>query len=121
LATCGKDRTIQLWDVDTGQRRLSLRGHTDDINWVAFSPDGRTLASASDDNSIKLWDATRDAARMTLSGLSDRVLGVLFSPDGKCLISCGRDGGVIVWDPATGRQQSSFRVSNVNIESMAIS
>jgi WD40 repeat protein len=121
LATCGKDRTIQLWDVDTGQRRLILRGHTDDINWVAFSPDGRSLASASDDNSIKLWDATKDGARMTLSGLSDRVLGVLFSPDGKCLISCGRDGGVIVWDPATGRQRSSFRVPNAKIESMTIS
>jgi WD40 repeat protein len=121
LATCGKDRTIQIWDVGTGQRRLILCGHTDDINWVTFSPDGRTLASASDDNSIRLWDATKGAARRTLTGPGARVLGVLFSPDGNRLISCGRDGGVIVWDPATGEQRSSLRVSHGNIESMAVS
>jgi WD40 repeat protein/tRNA A-37 threonylcarbamoyl transferase component Bud32 len=121
LATCGKDRTVCLWDVHTGHRHLILGGHNDEINWVAFSPDGRTLASASDDKTVKLWDPIKEEIRLTLCGHTDRVVAVLFSPDGRHVISCGRDGRVIVSDPATGKQQSSFKASNGNIESMSIS
>jgi WD40 repeat protein/tRNA A-37 threonylcarbamoyl transferase component Bud32 len=121
LATCGKDRTVCLWDVHTGHRHQVLQGHNDEINWVAYSPDGRTLATASDDKTVKVWDPTKEESRLTLCGHNDRVVAVLFSPDGCHVISCSRDGRVIVSDPATGRKQSSFQASNGNIESMAIS
>jgi WD40 repeat protein len=121
LATCGKDRTALLWDVQTGGRRLILQGHNDDVNWVAFSPNGRSVATASDDKTVKLWDSTSGEARLTLCGHTDRVVAVLFSPDGSHVISSGRDGCVIVSDPATGKTHSSFQATNGNIESLAIS
>lgn len=121
LATSGKDQTVRLWDVATGETRRILNGHSNDVNSVTFSPDGRTLATASEDQSVKLWDAATGRERQTLSGHSAEVVSALFTPDGRRLVSCDRDGWVILWDTAAGREQSSFRVREKLNEAMAIS
>ncbi|CAD8128937.1 unnamed protein product [Paramecium sonneborni] len=56
LASGSLDKSICLWDVQTGQQKAKLDGHMRSVNSVCFSPDGATLASGSDDNSIRLWD-----------------------------------------------------------------
>jgi len=56
LASGSRNKTITLWDVPSGKKTATLKGHTDIVSSVAFSPDGKTLASGSQDKTIKLWD-----------------------------------------------------------------
>ena len=99
------DDTIRLWDVATGRPIGNpLTGHTDQVLSVAFSPDGKTLASGSVDDTVRLWDvATGRPIGQPLTGHAGAVDSVAFSPDGKTLASGSADDTIRLWDVATGR------------------
>src|SRR5262249_48219854 len=89
----------KVWDAQTGQALLTLKGGAP----VAFSPDGKTLASGSGDNTIKLWDAQTGQERATLKRHTHPVSGVAYSPDGRRIASGSGEKTVKVWDARTGQ------------------
>jgi WD40 repeat protein len=91
----------------------TLEGHSDSVNAVTFSPDGKQLASVSDDETVRLWDAATGAVLQTLEGHSDSVNAVAFSSDGKQLASASDDKIVRLWDAATGAVLQTLEIDAV--------
>jgi tricorn protease-like protein len=77
-------------------------GHRDSIQSVAYSPDGKFIASGSNDDSIRIWDAATGKVLHTLTGFVGAIWTVTYSPDGKFIASAGVDGAVRIWEAETG-------------------
>ena len=80
-----------------------LRGHTNIVSSIAWSPDGKILASNSVDDTIRLWDPRSGAFLQELTGHTDSIYSVAWSPDGKMLASGSVDDTIRLWDPRSGQ------------------
>ncbi len=101
--------------VQASRLQLTLRGHTGGLNDVAFSPDGKRLATASNDKSAKVWGAASGQELFTLCCHADVVYKIAFSPDGKRFATASGDKTVKTWDAATGKELLAFSVAAVGV------
>ena len=96
--------SLKVGDPQTGKEILSAPGHAAIVHCLAYSPDGKRLASGSQDKMVKVWDAATGKELHNLAGHSDAVHSVAFRSDGNLLASAGEDGRVILWEIAGRRK-----------------
>ncbi len=91
----------RLWDAVTGRLLHSLSGHTNSVISASFSPDGRTIVTASRDKTALLWNTATGELLHTLSGHTLPVNSAAFSPDGRTILTTSDDRTARLWDAAS--------------------
>ena len=127
VAVSTHDPAVTIWNLATGEEVQVCQGHTSVIKNVAFSPDGKWVASGAGDiarsepGEVKVWEWETGHELLELRGHTDPIYGVAFSPDGQRLVSASQDHTVKVWDLSTGRETLTLRAFADSVRAVAFS
>jgi len=121
IASGSFDKTVKVWDAESGAELMTFRGHENQVGPVSFSPDGKKIVSGSMDSTVRVWDLATGEELMCLRG-HEGGTGARFSPDGEQIVSFGEDDTTIkVWDAATGSQAMSLSGHDMAVCSVGFS
>jgi len=121
LISASWDKSVKIWDFDTGECLNTLTGHSDWVRSVAISRDSSTIVSGSQDNTIKVWNVKNGNCINTLTGHRFSVLSIAITSDGSKIISGSYDKSVKVWSLDTGQCLHTFKGHTEAVRSVAIS
>ncbi len=109
LASGSLDKTVRIWNADTGQSVRTIKDHAEAVFGVAYSPDGKLLATGSGDRSVKLFQTTDYKRVASLTAHQDSVTQVAFNRDGTLLATASADRQMRVWKVEIGKMENPLR------------
>lgn len=116
LATEYGDKSVRLFDVETGRKVSVIKGYFDSVNCLSFSRDGKLLIYLVDEKFIRLWDTEKGTDRHTLKTKPRTVHSLQLSPDGKSFAIGYGTKSIEIWDVATWKKRSTLRMQGANRE-----
>jgi WD40 repeat protein len=116
-----ENNTIKIWNLKTGAEAGCLRGHTDLVASVAFSPDGRRVLSGSFDGTMRLWDVAKEQEIRLFQRHTGWVTCVAFCPDGRRALAGYYDWSIRLWDLESGQELRRFTGHRAPVTSLAVS
>ena len=102
------DKTLRLWDLDSGECIRIFEGHEEDVKTLAILPDGNSFISGSKDCTLRLWDLSSGECLKIFDDHSDDVNAVVVTPDGKSVVSGSSDCSLRLWDLHTGKCMRTY-------------
>jgi small GTP-binding protein len=114
------DKTVRVWDLESGSCSAVLRGHEKGITGVAVTADGRCAVSGSVDKTVRVWDLESGSCSAVLEGHESGITGVAVTADGRCAVSGSDDKTVRVWDLESGSCSAVLEGHSAAINSMAV-
>ena len=103
-----EDQTARVWEASSGRILAELRGHTDDVNSAAFSPDGKLAVTASKDHTARVWEVATGKSTIELRGHTTNVSSAMFSPNGRLILTVSGDTA-LVWEASSGKIVAELR------------
>ncbi|OUL25206.1 serine/threonine protein kinase [Nostoc sp. RF31YmG] len=121
LVSGSADKSIKIWNLQTGALKTTLSLHSDVVSSVAISRDGKTVVSSSKDGTIKIWNLLTGTLKATLPRIQDWVNSVVISPNGETLVTGGTDKKIKIWNLQTGDLKHTLTGHSKSVMTVAIS